>query len=39
VESNVAAGLWEPSAQDLAALREVNERRGAGMRHASYSLR
>jgi aryl-alcohol dehydrogenase-like predicted oxidoreductase len=39
VVSNVAAGLWEPSREDLTALREVNERRGAGMRHASYALR
>lgn len=39
VEANVAAGLWEPTAEDLTALREVNDRRGAGMRHASYALR
>ena len=39
VVANVAAGLWEPSEEDLAALREVNSRRGEGMRHASYSVR
>ena len=39
VEANVAACLWEPSAEDLAGLGEVNTRRGVGMRHASYALR
>jgi aryl-alcohol dehydrogenase-like predicted oxidoreductase len=39
VEANVAACLWEPSAEDLTGLGEVNTRRGAGMRHASYALR
>ncbi|MGZ8743709.1 MAG: aldo/keto reductase [Nocardioides sp.] len=39
VVANVRAGLWEPTAEDLEALREVNERRGPGMRHASYALR
>jgi aryl-alcohol dehydrogenase-like predicted oxidoreductase len=39
VAANVEAGLWEPSAEDLGALDEVNRGRGAGMRHASYALR
>jgi aryl-alcohol dehydrogenase-like predicted oxidoreductase len=38
VRANVAAGLWEPTAEDLAALAEVNRSRGAGMRHNSYAL-
>jgi aryl-alcohol dehydrogenase-like predicted oxidoreductase len=39
VAANVEAGLWEPSAEDLRALDEVNRGRGEGMRHASYALR
>lgn len=38
VVANVRAGLWEPSAEDLEALRAVNSDRG-GMRHAPYALR
>ena len=36
VASNVRAGLWQPSADDLAALAEVNAVRGGGMTHASF---
>lgn len=39
IASNVAAGLWEPSGEDLEALREVNRLPAPGMTHASYSLR
>jgi aryl-alcohol dehydrogenase-like predicted oxidoreductase len=39
VAANVAAGLWEPSAEDLEALREVNRVPPAGATHASYALR
>jgi aryl-alcohol dehydrogenase-like predicted oxidoreductase len=39
VEANVRAGLWEPSAEDLAALAEVNAQRGSGMTHASFTRR
>lgn len=39
VGANVEAGLWEPSPEDLEALREVNRRPGPGMTHRSYSLR
>ena len=39
VEANVRAGLWRPTAEDLAALAEVNADRGAGMTHASYTRR
>jgi aryl-alcohol dehydrogenase-like predicted oxidoreductase len=39
VAANVRAGLWEPTPEDLEALRQVNDRRGDGMRHASYALR
>jgi aryl-alcohol dehydrogenase-like predicted oxidoreductase len=39
IASNVAAGLWEPSGEDLEALREVNRLPVPGMTHASYSLR
>jgi aryl-alcohol dehydrogenase-like predicted oxidoreductase len=39
VESNVEAGSWRPSGDDLEALAEINADRGPGMRHASYSLR
>ena len=37
VEANVRAGLWQPSAEDLAALAEVNAVRGGGMTHASFT--
>jgi aryl-alcohol dehydrogenase-like predicted oxidoreductase len=36
VASNVRSGLWEPSADDLAALDAINAGRGAGMTHRSY---
>jgi aryl-alcohol dehydrogenase-like predicted oxidoreductase len=39
VAANVEAGLWEPTPEDLEALREVNPVPAAGMRHASYSRR
>ncbi len=39
IVANVAAGLWEPTEEDLRALAEVNRGRGDGMRHASYALR
>ncbi len=39
IASNVEAGLWEPTEEDLRALAEVNRGRGEGMRHASYALR
>ncbi len=39
VEANVRAGLWQPTAEDLDALAEVNADRGAGMTHASFTRR
>jgi aryl-alcohol dehydrogenase-like predicted oxidoreductase len=39
IAANVEAGLWEPTAEDLRELAEVNRGRGEGMRHASYALR
>ena len=39
VEANVRAGLWEPTAEDLEALAEVNAQRGSGMTHASFTRR
>lgn len=39
VRANVAAGLWQPTTEDLEALREVNRLPAPGMTHASYSLR
>ena len=39
IASNVEAGLWEPTREDLRVLDEVNRGRGNGMRHASYALR
>jgi aryl-alcohol dehydrogenase-like predicted oxidoreductase len=39
VSSNVEAGLWEPTAEDLASLAEVNRVPAPGMTHTSYSLR
>ncbi len=37
VAANVRAGLWEPTAEDLVVLDEINARRGAGMTHASFT--
>jgi aryl-alcohol dehydrogenase-like predicted oxidoreductase len=37
VGANASAGLWEPTAEDLAALDEVNRSRGPGMTHRSYT--
>src|SRR4051812_1559514 len=37
VEANAAAGLWEPDAEALAALADVNAQRGAGMTHRSFT--
>jgi aryl-alcohol dehydrogenase-like predicted oxidoreductase len=39
VRANVAAGLWQPSPEDLAALARLNADRGAGMTHATYTRR
>jgi aryl-alcohol dehydrogenase-like predicted oxidoreductase len=39
VRANVAAGLWQPSAEDLTALAQVNTHRGAGMTPAAYTRR
>ena len=39
VHANVRAGLWEPSADDLVALDEINSGRGARMTHASFTRR
>ena len=39
VAANVEAGLWEPSPDDLEALREINRVPAPGMTHTSYSLR
>jgi len=39
VRANVRAGLWEPSAEDLEALADVNAGRGVGMTHASFTRR
>lgn len=36
VATNVAAGLWEPSAEDLAALEGINAEAAPGMAHASF---
>jgi aryl-alcohol dehydrogenase-like predicted oxidoreductase len=36
VESNVRAGSWQPSREDLTALAEVNSQRGRDMTHRSY---
>lgn len=36
VESNVRAGLWEPTAQDLAALGDLNTHSARGMTHTSF---
>ena len=37
VGANVSAGLWEPDAEDLAALADVNARRGPAMTHRSFT--
>ena len=37
VRRNVEAGLWEPTAQDLVDLDEVNTDRGAGMTHTAFT--
>jgi aryl-alcohol dehydrogenase-like predicted oxidoreductase len=37
VEANVSAGLWEPDAEDLAALADVNAQRGRAMTHRSFT--
>jgi aryl-alcohol dehydrogenase-like predicted oxidoreductase len=39
VEANVRAGLWRPTDDDLAALADVNARRGHGMTHRSFTRR
>jgi aryl-alcohol dehydrogenase-like predicted oxidoreductase len=39
VASNVRAGLWQPTPEDLEALAEVNAERGRGMTHRSYTRR
>jgi len=39
VVANVRAGLWQPTAEDLEALSEINATRGRGMTHASYTRR
>jgi aryl-alcohol dehydrogenase-like predicted oxidoreductase len=37
VTSNVRAGLWQPSAEDLEALADINTVRGPGQTHRSYT--
>ena len=37
VRANVRAGLWQPAADDLVALAEVNADRAAGMTHRSFT--
>ena len=37
VESNVAAGLWQPTAEDLAALAAINDDQGSGMTHRAFT--
>jgi aryl-alcohol dehydrogenase-like predicted oxidoreductase len=39
VVSNVEAGLWQPTPEDLDALTGVNAERGRGMTHRSYTRR
>ena len=39
IAANVEAGLWEPTPDDLAALRDINSVPAPGMTHTSYSLR
>ena len=38
VHTNVAAGAWEPSADDLEALAEINRSALPGMTHRSYTV-
>jgi len=37
VASNVEAGLWQPTAEDLAALAAINDGRGSGMTHRAFT--
>ena len=37
VASNVRAGLWQPSAEDLDALADINTERGRGLTHRSFT--
>ncbi|MGZ4504902.1 MAG: aldo/keto reductase [Nocardioidaceae bacterium] len=37
VAANVAAGLWRPTAEDLAALDEINAGAAPGMTHTSFT--
>src|SRR4051794_4629834 len=37
VESNVAAGLWQLTAEDLVALAAINNDRGSGMTHRAFT--
>ena len=37
VRANVGAGLWTPTADDLAALAAINTERGTGMTHRAYT--
>ncbi|MGZ4437640.1 MAG: aldo/keto reductase [Nocardioides sp.] len=37
VRRNVKAGLWDPTAEDLVRLDEINSERGAGMTHTSFT--
>jgi aryl-alcohol dehydrogenase-like predicted oxidoreductase len=39
VESNVRAALWQPTAEDLVALDEINARLAPGMTHTSFTRR
>jgi aryl-alcohol dehydrogenase-like predicted oxidoreductase len=39
VASNVRAGLWQPSAEDLDALADINTVRGGGLTHRSFTRR
>ncbi len=39
VASNAKAGAWEPSAEDLAALEEINGQHVPGMTHRSFTRR
>jgi aryl-alcohol dehydrogenase-like predicted oxidoreductase len=39
VASNVRAGLWRPTDEDLEALAGLNRHRGAGMTHATFTRR
>ncbi|MGH3444483.1 MAG: aldo/keto reductase [Nocardioidaceae bacterium] len=37
VTANAVAGSWQPSAEDLAALEEINTNTGPGMTHTSFT--